>query len=942
MNIRGLLLAGLIGFGRLAILPGSHAAPAQASPPVDWLLDPSSYKARVTEDKTKHELVLSNGLARRVIRLAPNAATIELTNLTSGEQMLRAVGPEAKVTINRIEYAIGGLEGQTMKNCLTADELSHLHAAPAAYMFSEWSQEPIAPRFGWKKHPDWLAKDLPWPPPGRHVVMRYVPPSSPPMALQGRVLLEDSFAGRLNPAWKTHVSDLHPRASFSNEGKAGEIYAPPDTAVYAERAWPTGAASIEVTLDAGDDTLSNAWGPGLALAAPDRLLAFIVRPNQRSFEINGQTMDTFDRDKPCRLRVRLRDGRAFCEASQDDKNFRLIASVEFPKMPTHLRVGKVGQGGHGVDLRGAKGDKLVRCHITHVTARSAEPAGQGGIPRADLPNVEVHYEIYDGIPLFSKWVVVKNGTDKTLRVNHFVSEELRLFEVETKGGSLTGRVGTEQYFPNLYVETDMAFGGRMSAFDDNHAVYWTGDPDYHTHVNYQYAPPYFLQCKPCAFRQPGRPSIGPDQDVAAAGSFETFRAFELLLDSSERERRTLAQRRMYRVIAPWTAENPLMFHKVNSDAKSIRAAIEQAHEVGFEMIIMSFGSGFNFESTDPKYRAVYKDLAAEAKAKGIALGGYSLLASRSSGDPKQDTYGAPAFYDVMPCLGAAWGQRYLRNIGEFLRESGLTVFENDGSYPGDFCAATDHPGHHGLEDSQWVMWRAITDFYKQCCSEGVFLNVPDWYFLSGSNKCGMGYRESNWSLPRDQQEIIERQNIFDGTWTKTASMGWMMVPLTQYHGGGGAATIEPLNQHLEHYETRFANLLGAGVQACYRGPRLYDTDETKALVKKWVTFYKQHREVLDADLIHLRRASGRDWDGWLHVNPQGKEKGLVFFYNPLPEPIEQEIRVPLYYTGLVDKANVSVEGAAPTPVTLDRTSTATLNVRIPAHSRTWLIFTPAP
>ena len=31
-------------------------------------------------------------------------------------------------------------------------------------------------------------------------------------------------------------------------------------------------------------------------------------------------------------------------------------------------------------------------------------------------------------------------------------------------------------------------------------------------------------------------------------------------------------------------------------------------------------------------------------------------------------------------------------------------------------------------------------------------------------------------------------------------MGWMMVPLTEYHGGGAAATIEPLHEHLAHYE----------------------------------------------------------------------------------------------------------------------------------------------
>ena len=44
-------------------------------------------------------------------------------------------------------------------------------------------------------------------------------------------------------------------------------------------------------------------------------------------------------------------------------------------------------------------------------------------------------------------------------------------------------------------------------------------------------------------------------------------------------------------------------------------------------------------------------------------------------------------------------------------------------------------------------------------------------------------------------------------------MGFMFVPLTQYHGGGAAATIEPLNEHLDHYETRLRNLFGAGVQA---------------------------------------------------------------------------------------------------------------------------------
>jgi len=172
-------------------------------------------------------------------------------------------------------------------------------------------------------------------------------------------------------------------------------------------------------------------------------------------------------------------------------------------------------------------------------------------------------------------------------------------------------------------------------------------------------------------------------------------------------------------------------------------------------------------------------------------------------------------------------------------------------------------------------------------------------------------------------------------------MGWMFVPLTQYHGGGAAATIEPLHEHLPHFEARLSNLFGAGVQACYRGPRIYDTDETKLLVKKWISFYKHHREVLDADIIHLRRPDGRDWDGFVHVNPQGKEKGLAFFYNPLPEAITRTIRVPLSYAGLSEKVQVSKEGAAAETMSLDAHQTVMINVDIPARGRTWLIFTDA-
>ncbi len=35
--------------------------------------------------------------------------------------------------------------------------------------------------------------------------------------------------------------------------------------------------------------------------------------------------------------------------------------------------------------------------------------------------------------------------------------------------------------------------------------------------------------------------------------------------------------------------------------------------------------------------------------------------------------------------------------------------------------------------------------------------------------------------------------------------------------------------------------------------RLYDTDATMQLVKKWVGFYKTYRDILISDIVHVRR-----------------------------------------------------------------------------------------
>ena len=693
----------------------------------DWLIEPAPFAAKVIPSADGSEIVLENGLVRRVIRLQPNAATVALDNLMTGESLLRSVRPEARIELDGAVVDVGGLLGQPVHNYISTAWLKDLRADPAAWRFISFKSGRTEPRFPWQQRREWLTQSPAWPPPGVSLTLIFQPPTN-----------------------------------------------------------------------------------------------------------------------------------------------------------------------------------------------------------ASSTTIEVHYELYDGLPLFAKWLSVCNSSSRTLTVNTMIVEQLAVVEPESiVDGTPANFRGP---YRSLEVFSDYSFGGNMTANADAPAVHWKTDSLYSTQVHYERQTPCLLECSP---------PIGPQAEVQPGARFESFRVFELVHDTTERERRGLAGRRAYRALAPWVQENPVLMHVRSAKPEAVRAAIDQCAEVGFELVILTFGSGFDIENEKPEYLAQLKDLAGYARTKGIALGGYSLLASRSI-NPENDAInpqtGKPggARFGNSPCLCSRWGQDYFRKLYQFFEQTGCGVLEHDGSYPGDVCASTNHPGHVGLGDSQWKQWKVISGFYQWCRARGVYLNVPDWYYLAGSTKCGMGYRETNWSLPRDQQEIIERQNIFDGTWEKTPSMGWMFVPLTEYQGGGAAATIEPLKDHLPHYETRLANLFGAGVQACYRGPRLFDGDETKAVVQKWVTFYKRHRAILDSDLIHLRRADGRDWDGWLHINPSLPERGLAMFYNPLDQSIERRIRLPLYYTGLTDRAVIGREDGKSEKLKLARDSSAEVVIKIPAKGRTWL------
>jgi hypothetical protein len=719
----------LAGFAHLPVAGQSLASlPVLAvdkdyAPPADWLIQDVQQKSGVFRNPAGTELILTNGLVRRAWRLKPNAATVAFDNLCTGTSLLRGVKPEAVVTLNGVQFEVGGLEGQPDYAYLNPAWLERMTSSPKAFQFVGFEPGKTAAPFEWK------------------------------------------------------------RVRYSTGG-----------------AWPPEGASVTLRFSPPKGTL-----PGIV--------------------------------------------------------------------------------------------------------------------------VLVHYEIYDAIPVLAKWVSIGNDSDQEVSLDHITTELLAVVDYESAVDH-TPRSPEDL----LHVESDYAFGGADAA-GATVAVDWEPDPQYKSQVNYLLTSPDLLEV---------RPPLGPGVKISSGATWVSFRTFELAYDSTDRERKGLAVRRMYRTLAPWATENPIMMHVRNADPKAVREAIDQCADAGFEMAILSFGSGFTMESEDPAYLEQIRQLVAYAHQKKVELGGYSLLASRhiSAEDdvinPKTGTTGGARFGDS-PCLESRWGQEYFRKLRHFIEFTGMDLLEHDGSYPGDVCASTRHPGHRGLKDSQWTQWKEIVEFYHWCRARGVYLNVPDWYFLNGSSKIAMGYREDDWSLPREEQIILARQNIYDGTWEKTPSMGWMFVPLVQYKGGGAAATYEPLRDHLSDYGHMLADNFGAGVQACYRGPRLFDSAETRNLVKQWVSFYKEHRAILDSDIIHVRRADGRDIDAILHVNPRAQEKGLAVIYNPGDRPAERTLKLPLYYTGLSTTARIRQQNGPPRTYRLDRQFNVSVPVQVPAHGMTWLV-----
>ncbi|MDD6146772.1 MAG: hypothetical protein PUB43_07015 [Oscillospiraceae bacterium] len=472
--------------------------------------------------------------------------------------------------------------------------------------------------------------------------------------------------------------------------------------------------------------------------------------------------------------------------------------------------------------------RLVACEERVPFKPSPTMTVQGDYPPAgkavelcyngkDIPlNVVVRYEIYDGMPVIMKRLTVINSSEESVTVDNIATDVMRITQNRDT-----------LFVDSDYNSTTQFLGLELSKYAKNYARY--------RYEMFEVAPLYRMNVK-----------------VLPGDALSSICAYELLFATDYYEHRLIEVKSMYRRIAPWCTDNVLFFHLISNNSRTIQKAVDQCAEIGLEMIIQSFGSGVNMESDNDRYLNRIKTAYDYGHEKGLRMGAYTLAYVKNYRPVKGNEALNHDGSHICRCLACDWSEQYMKDVIRFIDRTGADAVEIDGPYGMLMCSGGKTHRHDDFTDSQYKQWKsAVVDWYQQLKKRGIYINAPDWHFLNGINRCGVGYEEIAFSEKRAEQLITSRIYYYKGTFDKNPSQGWGFMPLNVYHGGGKDAMFFPTEKNAFEFDWALAQLTAAGVWPTIRGKKVYDSQTGRDIFKKWVTVFKKYREVLNGITVHF-------------------------------------------------------------------------------------------
>lgn len=506
----------------------------------------------------------------------------------------------------------------------------------------------------------------------------------------------------------------------------------------------------------------------------------------------------------------------------------------------------------------------------------------------DDVQLDLHYEIYDCLPVLRKWVTItvpsspSPAASSPILVSSLTLELLRSpngspehlsFLVDNANNPTPN---DDQVPPQL----DQAFPGRLTRL-------WFFDPDddanndQELHVPYTYYT-YFMYGYDAVdvvyggTKGPG--ALLSRNDPSLSTSFTSISLREVVHDSVDFERQGLTIRRVQAALAPQLLENPMhmMITDISSDA-AFRQAIDQAAEVGLEMLVVGFGAnGYcglcDGQMLNSTWVSWFSSQLAYARSKKVEISAYTLMQHNGWGEDvpvSEQALSRDGNRQGQACFATDWHATYRQNVLNFIKQVGLGGLETDGQYEGLSCSdSTGDHRHAGVEGSWHAQLMSTLQFNSALKELQVFQTGADAYMFSGANRWNHADTDAGYNRPFWDALQIGRVYCFDSTHSRLPSSGMyglndIVSTATQTCGSNG---------RIRCIDFALGSFLGSGTWAYLRSGSVYALNDPLrtamvSLFQGWTSFWNAYRRILIADALHLVRPTARSIEATLMSLP---------------------------------------------------------------------------
>lgn len=573
-----------------------------------------------------------------------------------------------------------------------------------------------------------------------------------------------------------------------------------------------------------------------------------------------------------------------------------------------------------------RNDCQARGRITQLYSAGFTSYIRGGFFPYPQVTATVYYELYDGVPVLTKWVEVRNGntTSNDTQSSVPLLSQITIERLHVPWNLRTRLHAETAYMPHQGERNSMedagwypASGGYAANFTSltsQPVNMWNYDEELMGPWGQDGALEYFydmgLNETLLEVKYPFGPGLTLNTSLPPYfGVFDSFRVYESLHDSDDLERQSLTRRKLLRATAPATTTDMGPAIMVGGDSASIRDAADTIGPLGFRMLHTSVDP-FNF---DPAYIARVAADVAYGHSKGLILGFYVLLQNPPGLTPENEVINPDTGNgEGIACFATTFHETFRNNLLRFVQATGFDFMDTDGPYEQAPCGSKSHEHHRDLLDSQVAQFHDNVAWYQTLWSApnplslvgtGVMISCPDPYEqVAGTTMQPIGYTDA-WGRVEDRWEwlVTGRVYIHDGTFWKPPTNGAINLDLNR----AGSMSSD---DDLAFLDVGLAQFLGVAGRSFQYGA-LYQNSASQALWVKWMGWLQQYRSILASDIIHIRKPDGRSWDAMMHVDPTSKDgdpKGFALFFNPTNSTIAVNFGLSVYYCGFEPGTSVNM------------------------------------